>query len=60
MKRTINKKNNIFISDFTIMCTKQEINKGNAKRGVSPGLKIWPRDWPMTLKINRVPDSLKD
>ena len=29
-------------------------NKGNAKRGVSPCLKIWPCDldlWPMTLKI---------
>jgi hypothetical protein len=27
------------------------------------GVKIWPGDldlWPMTLKINRVPDSLKD
>jgi hypothetical protein len=36
-------------------------NKGNAKRGVSPRLKIktlWP--WPLTLKINRVPDSPKD
>ena len=35
-------------------------NKGNAKRGVSPRLKIWPCDldlWPMTLKINRVPNS---
>ena len=31
-------------------------NKGNAKRGVSPRLKIDP----MTLKINRVPYSLKD
>jgi hypothetical protein len=40
-----------------------EINKGNAKRGVSPRLNIWPGDldlWSMTLKINRVPDSLKD
>ena len=39
----------------------QENNKGNAKRGVSPRLKIWPGDldlWSMTLK--RVPDSLKD
>ena len=38
-------------------------NKGNAKHSVSPHLKIWPGDpdrWPMTLKINRVPDSLKD
>jgi hypothetical protein len=38
-------------------------NKGNAKRGVSPRLKNWPSDldlWPMTLKINKVPDSLKD
>ena len=37
-------------------------NKGNAKRGVSPRLKIWPGDldlWSMTLKIDRVPDSLK-
>jgi hypothetical protein len=35
-------------------------NKGNAKRGVSPRLTIWPCDldlWSMTLKINRVPDS---
>jgi hypothetical protein len=32
-------------------------NKGNAKRGVSPRIKIWP---PVTLKINKVPDSLKD
>jgi hypothetical protein len=42
---------------------KQTMNKGNAKRGVSLRLKIWPGDldfWPMTLKINRVPDSLKD
>jgi hypothetical protein len=40
-----------------------QYNKGNAKCGVSPRLKIWPCDldlWPMTLKINRVPDSLKD
>ena len=40
-----------------------QINKGNAKRGVSPRLKIWPGDldlWLMTLKINSVPDSLKD
>jgi hypothetical protein len=38
-------------------------NKGNAKRGVSPRLKIWPGDldlWPMILKINRVPDFIKD
>ena len=38
-------------------------NKGNAKRGVSPRLKIWPGDfldlWSMTLKIDRVPDSPK-
>ena len=43
--------------------TKVKINKGNAKRGVSPYLTIWPCDldlWPMTLKINRVPDSLTD
>jgi hypothetical protein len=36
-------------------------NKGNAKHGVSPRLKIrplWP--WPLTMKINTVPDSLKD
>ena len=29
-------------------------NKGNAKRGISPRLKIWPGDlnlWPTTLKI---------
>ena len=29
-------------------------NKGNAKRGISPHLKIWPGDldlWAMTLKI---------
>jgi hypothetical protein len=32
--------------------------KGNAKRGIPPHLKMWP--WRMTLKINRVPDSLKD
>jgi hypothetical protein len=35
--------------------------KGNAKGGISPRLKIWPGDldlWPMTLKINTVPDSL--
>ena len=31
-------------------------NKGNAKGGISPPLQIWP----LTLKINRVPDSLKD
>jgi hypothetical protein len=31
-------------------------NKDNAKRGVSPRLKIWP----LTLKINTIPDSLKD
>ena len=31
------------------------INKGNAKRGISPHLTIWPGGlWPMTLKINRV------
>ena len=39
------------------------INKDKAERGVSPRLNIWPDDldlWPMTLKINRVPDSLKD
>jgi hypothetical protein len=33
------------------------INKGNAKRGVSTRLKIWPADldlWSITLKINRV------
>ena len=33
------------------------INKGNAKRGVSTRLKIWPGDldlWSITLKINRV------
>jgi hypothetical protein len=39
------------------------MNKGNAKRGVFPRLEIWPGDldlWPMTLKINRVLDSLKD
>jgi hypothetical protein len=39
------------------------LNKGNAKSGVSPRLKMLPGDldlWPMTLKINRVPDSLKD
>ena len=38
-------------------------NKGNATRGVSPRLKFWPGDldlWPMTLKIIKVPDSLKD
>jgi len=38
-------------------------NKGNAKRGVSPRLKIWPDDidlWSMTLKINRDTDSRKD
>ena len=38
-------------------------NKGNAKRGISTRLTIWPADldlWHMTLKINRVPDSLKD
>jgi hypothetical protein len=38
-------------------------NKGNAKRGVSTRLTIWPCDldlWHMTLQINRVPDSLKD
>ena len=43
---------------------KQHIwNKGNAKRGVSPLLTILPCDldiWPMTLKINRIPDSPKD
>ena len=36
---------------------------GNAKRGVYPRLKIWPGDldlWPMTMNINRAPDSLKD
>jgi hypothetical protein len=36
-------------------------NNGNAKRGVSPCLTIWPGDldlWPITFKINRVPDSL--
>jgi hypothetical protein len=36
-------------------------NKGNAKHDVSPRLKIrplWP--WPLTMKINTVPDSLKD
>jgi hypothetical protein len=42
---------------------KQHIwNKGNAKRGVSPRLTIWLCDldiWPMTLKINRIPDSPK-
>ena len=42
---------------------KSKWKKGNAKRGVSPRLKIWPGDldlWPMTLKINWVPDSLMD
>jgi hypothetical protein len=71
---------------------KDKHNKGNAKRGVSPRLKIRPCDhdyvctkfcqnplkdvdsrvftkmlrgknlthWPLTLKINRVPDSPKD
>ena len=37
-------------------------NKGNAKRGISCRLKIWASDlvlWPMTLKINRVPDLLR-
>jgi hypothetical protein len=32
-------------------------NKGNAKHGISPRLKIWPGDlhfWPVTLKINKV------
>ena len=68
--------------------TNSPLKKGNAKRGVSPCLKISPCDldlwpwksigfqillrskyvpslvkihlWPMTLKINRVPDSPKD
>ena len=47
----------------TTMTTDIKWNKGNAKRGISPRLKIWPGDlnlWPMTMKINRVPDSLKD
>jgi hypothetical protein len=38
-------------------------NNGNTKRGVSPRLTISPGDLdlcPMTLKINRIPDSLKD
>ena len=38
-------------------------NKGNTKHGVSLPLKNWPGDldlWPMTLKINRVPDSPKN
>jgi hypothetical protein len=38
----------------------KRINKGNAKRGVSPRLNIWLGDLDlrhMTLKINRVPDS---
>ena len=72
---------------------KTDRNKGNAKRGISPRLKIWPWKsigfpthlrtkyvlslvkihwrmlmeknlthwpWPLTLKINRVSDSLKD
>ena len=42
--------------DFVETLTKTINNKGNAKRGISPQLKIWP----LTLKINRVPDSLKD
>jgi hypothetical protein len=39
------------------------INKGNAKRSVSPHLKIGPGDLdlcPMILKIKRVSDALKD
>ena len=34
------------------------LNKGNANLGVPPCLKI--DLWPMTLKIDRVPDSIKD
>ena len=33
-----------------------EKNKGNAKRGVTPRLNIWPGDldiWPMILKVIR-------
>jgi hypothetical protein len=39
------------------------LNKGNAMCGVFPRPKYWPGDldlWPMTLKINRVPDSHRD
>jgi hypothetical protein len=47
------------VLDHSIVLFQKE-NKGNAKRGVSPRLKIRPCDLdPLTLKIDRVPDSLK-
>jgi hypothetical protein len=40
-------------------CTRSKLNKGKVWRIPLPkNLTRWP--WPLTLKINRVPDSLKD
>ena len=57
------KRNTICVGHHYMQAHTNNINKGNAKRRVSPYLKIWPGDldlYPMTLKINRVSDALKD
>jgi hypothetical protein len=54
---------NTLMSCEILWCRQWRCHVWKTMRGITPCLKNWPGDFdlcPMTLKINRVPDSFKD